>query len=93
METQVLNEYVFAKLVGEWGLIAHEQRIAKLIADGALPEVQRYSQPLTEDDLHEGFRRLEKHRLVALALLQESQRGGAAPTNPMEQRRTGPPPE
>jgi hypothetical protein len=93
MDTETLNEYLFADLLTVWAVAACDRRAkAKVVAEQRDQKAQ-LSQPLTSEDLQEGFQLLEQRRLEAVALLRESQRGGAAPTNPMEQRRTGPPPE
>ena len=79
MQTEVLNEYLFADLVVDYADAMRRER-AWALKSGALETEQAASRVITSEDMKKGFERLQQHRFEALALLQESQEGAAAPS-------------
>ena len=69
MDTETLNEYLFAALLSEWAGAAKMERIRR---EGKHTDREAGSAQTTEEDLREGFRRLHARRHVALALLQDA---------------------
>lgn len=66
METEVLNEYLFADLVAGWSVNPRAARLTALKEAGqAEPGIKTF----TETDLAEGLRRLEEARRVVRGLL------------------------
>ena len=75
METEVLNEYLFAELLTDWARSARDRRIRGAVSAGKLDEGDVHAKliaPISHQDLQEGFRMLEQRRGEALALLRES---------------------
>lgn len=73
MDTEVLNEYIYAKLVAEEARIARRHRMSQMEADG-VPDEEIANTPVTQGDLRRAVDALEWFRAEALALQREVQR-------------------
>ena len=71
MNTEKLNEYIFAKLVADQAQLAWKARRRSLESAGA-SDADISNMPLTKEDLQKGFEMLEWYRLESLKVLQES---------------------
>ena len=73
METELLNEYVFASLITQWAANAKAERLQR---EGKDLNDTEFKMPVGEEDLREAFRRLDGRRLAVAAILREA---GQAP--------------
>ena len=73
METELLNEYVFAGLLTQWAANVKTDRLQREGKDRNDPE---FKVPVSDEDLREAFRRLDGRRLAVAAILREA---GQAP--------------
>jgi hypothetical protein len=65
MDTETLNEYLFADLVTQWALGAKQRRLAK----EGVNALEARTKPLITADLQQGLRSLRQRRAEVLALL------------------------
>lgn len=71
MNTEKLNEYIFAKLVADQAQLAWKARRRSLETAGA-SDADIANMPLTQEDLRKGFEMLEWYRVESLKVQQES---------------------
>ena len=68
MDTELLNEYLFADLVAEWSVRVRTERLTAMKAGGLVHASEPDSNLFTSSDLREGLKRLEAVRLVVRGL-------------------------
>lgn len=72
METELLNEYLFADLVVQYAHHARTRRIHALIQSGAATQDEMNWGAITSEDLRTGLAQLDERRLAIHELRRES---------------------
>ena len=69
MDTETLNEYLFADLVAQWAFNVRAQRLNTMTAADQLSAPERYRTEVTTEDLAKGLALLQRYRVAVRALL------------------------
>jgi hypothetical protein len=73
METELLNEYLFANMLSEWAADVRTRRVKAAREAGTMSDAEATAVVTSSEDVSEAFRLFERRRREALALLQEEQ--------------------